>query len=174
MAEAQFWQIIADVCRSDPSASEEWDAALTEALVQLPPADIIEWDRLFDRFAVKAYRTDLWAAAYLINGGASDDGFYYFRCWLIGMGEPIYKAALANPDSLADVATPRWDAEGIIAEAEIYGAAHCAWMQVTGHDSSADYPLRIESAELIGPEWDFDDQSLMRQHLPRLTTLFDV
>ncbi|MFL6076856.1 MAG: DUF4240 domain-containing protein [Mycobacteriales bacterium] len=31
----------------------------------------------------ESYQGDLWGAAYLINGGASDDGFDYFRGWLI-------------------------------------------------------------------------------------------
>jgi hypothetical protein len=29
---------------------------------------------------------DQWGAAYLANGGCSDDGFDYFRGWLIGQG----------------------------------------------------------------------------------------
>lgn len=91
------------------------------------PGEIIEWNHIFDRLAARAHTVDLWGAAYLINGGASDDGFYYFRCWLIGMGREVYEAAVANPDSLADAA-----AEGIDAEAEIYSAAHQAWMVVTG------------------------------------------
>ena len=167
-----FWHIIASVCHSDPRFTEEWDERLTEALAQLPADEIIEWNHMFDRLAAQAHRTDLWAAAYLINGGSSDDGFYYFRCWLIGMGKHIYDSAVANPDSLASVATPRWFAEGINAEAEIYAAAHRAWMQVTGKSYSDDYPARNESAELIGEEWDFDDPELMRQHLPQLTALY--
>jgi hypothetical protein len=85
MTHDQFWKIIADTCGSDPHISDEWDTKLTEALATLSADEIIEWNHIFDELAQRAYRTDLWAAAYLINGGASDDGFYYFRCWLIGM-----------------------------------------------------------------------------------------
>jgi hypothetical protein len=28
----------------------------------------------------------MWVAAYLMNGGCSDDGFDYFRGWLIAQG----------------------------------------------------------------------------------------
>ncbi len=101
-----FWGIIERACHSDPRSAEEWDEKLTEALAQLPADVIIEWNHIFDQLAAQAYRTDLWAAAYLINGGASDDGFYYFRCWLIGMGKHIYDSAIANPDSLADIVSP--------------------------------------------------------------------
>ncbi len=105
--------------------------------------------------------------------GASYDGFYYFRCWLIGMGEEIYHAAIADPDSLADVARPAWLAEGIDAEAEIYAAARQAWLQVADQPDDADYPVRIETGGLIDDGWDLDNSALMRQHLPRLAALYD-
>ena len=35
--------------------------------------------------------------------GCSDDSFSYFRSWLIVQGKDVYMAALADPDSLADV-----------------------------------------------------------------------
>jgi len=40
----------------------------------------------FRRYLNKAYTWDLWGAAYLINGGCSDDGFEYFRRWLVSRG----------------------------------------------------------------------------------------
>lgn len=173
MTHDQFWQIIADSCRSDPDSAEEWSTKLTEALTQFPADEIVEWNHIFDELAKQAYRTDLWAASYLINGGASDDGFYYFRCWLIGMGETIYNNAIANPDSLADIASPAWFAEGIDAEAEINAAAHEAWMRVTGNDDNANYPARKEAAELVGGDWNFDDNTEMQKRLPRLSALYE-
>jgi len=173
MTHDHFWQIIREACQSDPHSANEWDRRLTDALAQLPGDEIIAWNHIFDELAALAYRTDLWAAAYLINGGASDDGFYYFRCWLIGMGKQVYNDALAEPDSLAKVVSPDWLSEGIDAEAEIYAAAHQAWMQVTGQPDTADYPARNESAKLVCEDWDFDDPEAMRRHLPRLAALYD-
>ncbi len=46
---------------------------------------------------------DLWGAAYLVNGGCSDDGFHDFRAWLVGRGRHVYESALKNPDTLVDV-----------------------------------------------------------------------
>jgi hypothetical protein len=51
----------------------------------------------------RAYTWDLWAAAYVINGGCSDDGFEYFRAWLISRGSDTFEKALADPDSLASL-----------------------------------------------------------------------
>ncbi|MEM8946700.1 MAG: DUF4240 domain-containing protein [Planctomycetota bacterium] len=174
MTHEQFWEIIDEACRADPRKAEEWDERLAVLLAQLSSEAIIAWDQIFDELVAQAYRNDLWAAAYLINGGASDDGFYYFRCWLVGMGREVYESAVADPDSLTSVVSPQWHAEGIDAEAEIYSAAHRAWMQVTGKPDAAEYPVRSKRAELVGEGWDFDDDDLMSMHLPKLSSLYNA
>jgi hypothetical protein len=50
-----------------------------------------------------SYRWDLWGAAFVINGGCSDDGFDYFRGWLMFQGRDVWEAALRDPESLAEV-----------------------------------------------------------------------
>lgn len=167
MSDETFWAVIAIACRSDPRMAEQWDRFLVAELKKLPPDEIIAWDRIFDRLAAKAYTVDLWGAAYLINGGASDDGFYYFRCWLICMGRDVYEAALADPDSLADVVDPTLDAE-----AEPYGAAPEAWAEVTGKPEADFYTTRYTSTDLRGEDWDFDDDAEVRRRVPRLAAIY--
>jgi hypothetical protein len=167
MDDTTFWNVIE---KGFPSSGteNEWRQRLQHELEKLAPDEIIEWNHYFDRLAARAYTCELWNAAYLINGGASDDGFYYFRCWLIGMGKQVYEAAVANPDSLANVVVP-----GVDAEAEIYAVAHYAWISVTGKSYDDPYPARNEDAELTGEDWDADDPVENRKHLPRLSALFD-
>jgi hypothetical protein len=83
------------------------------------------------------------------------------------MGRDVYEAAVANPDSLADVVDPAVDAE-----AEIYAAAHRAWMAVTGRSDTDPYPSRNEPAELRDEDWDFEDDAEVRRRLPRLAALY--
>ncbi|MCA9228340.1 MAG: DUF4240 domain-containing protein [Planctomycetales bacterium] len=167
----RFWQVIEKATEHDPKTAEDWDTKLVAQLVTLPAHDILAWDRIFADITSRAYRNDLWAAAYLINGGASDDGFYYFRCWLIGMGRDVCMNALEDPDSLADVVEPNWLADGIDAEAEIYAAGFRAWQAVTGAADDAPYPVQNPKPELIGEDFDFDDDEEMRRVLPRLCKL---
>ena len=49
-----------------------------------------------------AYCWSLWGAAYVINGGCSDDPFVDFRASLISRGRQVFERALSDPDSLAD------------------------------------------------------------------------
>ena len=167
MDQDQFWQVIAAARLAELPQTDDWSQRLEAELTRYSPDEIIEWNHIFDRLAAQAYTAGLIAACCLINTGAGDDGFYYFRCWLICMGRRVYEAAIIDPDSLADVVRPWVDAE-----AETYAAAHHAWMTVTGEPDTAEYPARNETAELRGEDWDIDDPSELRQRLPRLVALY--
>lgn len=169
MNEERFWKIIANACHSDPSKAESWADRLETELKRIDADEIIEWNHIFDRMALRARTIDLWGAAYTINGGASDDGFYYFRCWLIGMGKKVFETAVANPDSLAEVVNPKIDAE-----AEIYAAAHQAWLAVTGRPDTDPYPARNEYSDRrpTGEDWDFEDAEAVRRRFPRLAAVY--
>lgn len=65
--------------------------------------EIIEFDKKLWNLVDKAYIADLWTAAHIVGCGCSDDGFYYFRAWLISQGREIYEKAVDNPESLTDV-----------------------------------------------------------------------
>ena len=54
-----------------------------------------------------SYWTPLWAAAYVINGGCSDDGFDYCRGWLILQGREVFEHVVADPRTLFGL---RWPA----------------------------------------------------------------
>jgi hypothetical protein len=171
MTADRFWEIVQKACRSDSRSSERWNEMLTAELSTLPPDEIVEWNHFFDRFVARACTIDLMAACYVMSTGAGDDGFYYFRCWLVGMGREVYTKAIENADSLVSVALPF--STGFMPEAEIYAAAHAAWMQATGEPDTAPYPARNESAKLTGDDWDFDNPALMRQNLPKLSAFYD-
>jgi hypothetical protein len=169
MAPKVFWDIVAHACK--PGADDRWHDNLVRQLVRLPEEDIRDFDRRFQALLGEAYTVDLWGAAYVINGGCSDDGFYYFRCWLIGMGKKVYEAAVASPDSLADVVEP-----GEEYEVETYGAPGTAWTQVTGRTWEDFARLRREGRrggpeKLRGRMWDFDDDAKVRKRLPKLAAL---
>ena len=108
MTAQEFWNIIAD-------SRSEWNPKLTRGnmdrqlarlktlLSQLSLEEIAEFRKQYAQFHVAAYHWDLWAVAYLVNGGCSDDGFHYFRDWLISMGKDVYERGMADADSLVDV-----------------------------------------------------------------------
>lgn len=92
---ARFWVLI-DAARSSRKPS----SALVTALAKLPGPDIIAFDAWFWAYYMAIRREDLWAAVYAVRGGCSDDGFDYFRGWLISRGEAAVLAAIRDPESL--------------------------------------------------------------------------
>jgi hypothetical protein len=153
----------------------EWERrgeSLHDALLGLPPEDMLGFSlRCFERVKA-AYRKDLWEAADLINAGCSDDGFFYFRCWLVDQGKQVYDAALENPDSLADVVEP-----GEEYECDHLGdAAMAAWLERTGRTDKEFYAeldrLSLKHPDLRRASWDVDDPEEFRKRFPRLTALY--
>jgi hypothetical protein len=57
----------------------------------------------FDECYDRAYTWELWAAAYIIGHGCSDDKFSDFRSTLISMGRQTFERALADPESLTEM-----------------------------------------------------------------------
>ncbi|MBB6566504.1 hypothetical protein HNR71_002141 [Kribbella sandramycini] len=68
------------------SDTEEVAERTLELLSALPAAEIAALAQPLWELRATSYNWRLWHAAYLINGGCSDDGFEYFRGWLIAQG----------------------------------------------------------------------------------------
>jgi len=160
MDAAQFWQLIEYSRENSGGDLDEQAADLTDLLSDLLPDQILAFDRTFRQLLNDAYRWDLWAAAFIVNGGCSDDGFEYFRCWLIAQGERVYREALADPETLIGRAEP--DAE---AEAMLYAAGD-AYEVETGRKLSVTVSGPVEPA---GEPWEEDQLQAM---YPRLWAAF--
>jgi Protein of unknown function (DUF4240) len=155
MDEARFWEIIESGGPEALDDPERQRDAVRGRLVGLPPEDLIAFHRHFNRMMADAYIWDLWGAAYLINGGCSDDGFAYFRSWLISRGQAVYADALRDPDTLAAVVDRGRDDYEF---EEFWGVAQEVYR---------DWP-----AEPGGSRWDFGDDTEISRRLPKLASLY--
>ena len=98
-----FWRILDDVhARSRGDMDRKCE--LLEATLGALDDDALRSFAVNFRAALDAlYTWDLWGAAYLLNGGCSDDAFGDFRSTLLSLGEATCRAALRDANSLADV-----------------------------------------------------------------------
>jgi len=94
--DARFWTFIAAARDAAGDDVDDRVNGLEQVLLTQHPEDVAAFQDKYDELLARAYRWDLWGAAYLINGGCSDDGFRYFRDWLISEGEAVYEDALAD------------------------------------------------------------------------------
>jgi hypothetical protein len=165
-ADAQFWQLIADTRRAAGNDTGRQSELLKERLTHLSPRQIVAFARIRHRLDQGAYTYNLWAAAYVIDDGCSDDCFRDFRGYLISLGQTPYEAALRNPDSLASVVQ---DAEkGDWENAD--DVAPDAYSSVTSDD------LPLDTSDLSGTPrgtpFNENDIPSLRHRFPRLAARF--
>jgi len=189
-----FWQIIDDARARAGLGADDRGAeddplpdALTAVLVErLSPDEILGFAGVADEVSEAAYAWPVWGAAYLIEGGCSDDGFMDFRDGLVLAGREVFTRTVADPDSLAELPTVVAMAgdEGWFGYESLDGLVGEAWSQATGHDDEEWYALRAAAAgdrassaappspDPAGESWDFDDEDENHRRLPRLAALF--
>lgn len=113
IGEEMFWGLVERVRLRAGGDESELATLLREDLRLMSVEQLVQFERCFLRADLAAYSMRLWDAAYIIDSGCSDDGFAYFRTWLIWQGRKTYDEALRDPDSLAAIAVRgrvRWPA----------------------------------------------------------------
>ncbi|MEU4995174.1 DUF4240 domain-containing protein [Streptomyces sp. NPDC021622] len=170
MDETEFWEIVDRTRVAAEGDPEDHADLLAERLLELEPDMVLDFARHFEARYNRAYRWDLWGAAWILLGGVSDDAFDYFRCWLIGQGREVFEGALHDPDSLADLLED-FDEE-IDGDGEELGyAADEAYEQLTGV-VTPDLGIAPAPPEPEGTPLDFENNSVMAQRYPKLWAAF--
>ncbi len=170
MDDDTYWDLVERARTESGDDSPETVAeTLVAVLSTLGPSEVVGAEEAFARISRRAYGFPLWGAAYVLNGGCGDDGFDDFRGWLVTRGRAVYEAALADPESLADVVTV--DELYDVACEDVLSAADQAHTELTGRG----LPWRAAREPLpdLGAGWDFDDEDEMRRRYPRLSALAD-
>ncbi|MFK0047060.1 DUF4240 domain-containing protein [Streptomyces sp. NPDC090741] len=170
MDETEFWEIVDRTREAAEGDPEEHAELLVERLAQLDPDSVLDFARHFESRYNRAYRWDLWGAAWVLLDGASDDAFDYFRCWLIGQGREVFEGGVHDPDSLAEL-LDEFDEE-IDGDGEELGyAADEAYEQLTGA-VAPDLGIPLQAAEPEGTPLDFENEAVLAERFPRLWDRF--
>jgi hypothetical protein len=99
-----FWDLIHEAKNACGQDMDAMLAYLKDRLVSMGPTQTQNFHDIIHAYEDLADKFGLWDAAGIMKEyGCSDDGFIDFRAWLIAQGREVYFAALADPDSLADV-----------------------------------------------------------------------
>jgi hypothetical protein len=165
MESEKFWKII-EITKSESYGDYEKQQSLLEReLLKLTAKEVLEFDNKFRTLRGEIYTWDFWAAAYIINGGCSDDCFSDFRGWLIGQGKSIFESAVQNIETLSELKeTNDGDWEGLsYIPTDIYE-------KKTGNDM----PNGIqENFEITGEEWE-EDENELKNKFPKLYAKFGM
>ncbi|WP_346239677.1 DUF4240 domain-containing protein [Mariniflexile soesokkakense] len=165
MEAEKFWKII-EITKSKSSRDyEKQQFELEKELQKLTVKEVLEFDNKFRALKGEIYNWNFWAAAYIINGGCSDDCFSDFRGWLIGQGKSIFERAIQDIETLSELnETNGGDWEGLsYIPTNVYE-------KKTGNDM----PQGIqENFEIYGEEWD-EDEKYLKNKYPKLWAKFGM
>ncbi|MEU9858038.1 DUF4240 domain-containing protein [Streptomyces sp. NPDC047974] len=176
MNKEQFWEVIAQARDRaiTPHDSEAIAREATSLLAARPVEEIITAEEVLWDLMVESYTNPLWAAAYIVNDGCSDDGFDYFRGWLIAQGREVFERVVADPDALAKLPVVQ-GAAAAGSDLDGEGMLVIAW---NAHITAAGDRLPPDTLTIcypqLDPAWNFDfsDSDEMARRLPRLAALF--
>ena len=161
----KFWEIIATSIANSSGDYEKQQTELEKELLKLKAIEILEFDNKFRTLRGEVYNWDFWAAAYIINGGCSDDCFSDFRGWLIGQGKSTFENAVKDINALSQLEdTNDGDWEGLI-----YVPTD-AYEKKTGNEMPQGI---LENIEIKGVEWDEEGDDLKNKY-PELWKTFGM
>ncbi|MEU4626759.1 DUF4240 domain-containing protein [Actinoplanes sp. NPDC023801] len=171
-----FWSLI----ERSTAGSDTKDAREDWLITTLSGRDRAEIEDFAIRLQEARDRVDdarMWSAAEVILDGCSTDSFWYFQCWLIGLGREAFERAAADPDTLADLPAVRilaarpyetWDDEVWPEWESLDYVAGRAYADDDG--SELDEAVAARGVDLradpLEPDWSRE------YHFPRLRELF--
>ncbi|WP_055489691.1 DUF4240 domain-containing protein [Streptomyces sp. TP-A0356] len=170
MDETEFWELVDGSREAAEGDPDEQADQLVERLLRLDPDSVLDFARHFESRYNRAYRWDLWGAAWVLLDGASDDAFDFFRCWLIGQGREVFEGALHDPDSLADLLED-FDEEADGDGEELGYAADEAYEQLTG-TVAPDLGIPPAASDPEGTPFDLENETVLAERYPRLWDRF--
>lgn len=171
--EEVYWTII-DSSLKETKSQEDQEIFLTTILEQLSPQEIVGFRLRTDKLMFDSYTSDLWCANYIISNGAAEDGFDYFRCWLISRGKEAYYKVQQNPDALIDLVEnePKaYDFEGF------WYVAMNAFKNATNQEIYAyldyeNFKTTDENYPILEFSWNVDEPETMEKVCPVLFKKF--
>lgn len=176
MDEEQFWAIVQTAVDEAGDDEDEYLEVVKRELSKLSLKEMIGFRLRTDKLLYDSYTSEMWCAGYLMNGGCSDDGFEYFRLWVISRGRKVYEAAMANPDNLIDYIDD--DAEMDFFEFELFWyVALEAFEEAVGaelYDYIDDENFKTREGNYPNFEfnWEEDEPESMQKLCPRLFEKF--
>lgn len=164
-----YWRIVSESLDNTDNQDDQ-EQFLIKRLQKLTPGEIIGFRLRTDKLLYDTYNSQMWCAGYIMNGGCSDDGFEYFRNWVISRGKEVYYNAKSNPDSLvgqADEELDGYDFEGF------WYVALEAFKNNTGKDlydfiDEDNFKLKEGNYPKIEFDWKEEEPDTMKAICPKL------
>ena len=138
-----FWEIIGELQTCD--STEEKCTQLVIVLESFSAADIKRFEKILTAKLDQANHFDIWALAYLAQGGCSDDAFEGFRAWLILQGKSLFDLTIKDVNEACALIPA-----GLETEAEQF--AGCAAIAFENR-SGLPLAVKVTKTKTKGKQW---------------------
>lgn len=171
--EESYWTIIENSIK-ETTNQEDQELYLISKLEQLSPKEMIGFRLRTDKLLFDSYTSNLWCADYIISNGAMEDGFDYFRCWLISRGKEAFYKSQESSDYLVNLV----DKEPKVYDFESFWyVAFTAFKNTTDKEAEAyiDYgkfKTTDDNYPILDFNWNVDDPKTMAKVCPVLFEKF--
>lgn len=165
MDEDKFWQLIESAHQDSHGGMDLKCEKIKLAISHLSADEANAFYNIFNQMMNKAYSWSIWGAAYVMQGGCSDDSFTDFRASLISRGKNEFDKAVANADELS---TEHFDEESWYFEGFQYAVVEGVELVLGAvPDTMPSYPN-----EPSGTPWE-EDPTELKQRYPNLWAAFE-
>ncbi len=151
-----FWEIMDNAFAKGKFDNKIKEQVILEQLIKLTPEKIQQFEIIFQQMNKKASNWGILAAQTVIEDGSSDDRFFYFRCWLISLGQKNFDETLKNPDYLASLDIPF---------NEKYGEMYCQFEELI--------PITDQAYEIVTKKDPGKDTTFPRSYADKLGLFYD-
>ena len=98
MTQEVFWELIGKA----RGVSEDGDDSevledLKLRLLGFSQVNVFKFHKILLDLCVPLHSSETWAVGHIVSGNLSDDGFHYFKPWIVLQGEEFYRAFLSSP-----------------------------------------------------------------------------
>lgn len=171
--EDKFWAII-EKSLKETNNQEDQEIYLISALEKESPQEMLGFRLRTDKLMYDSYTSNLWCANYIISNGVADDGFDYFRCWLISRGKDAFYKVQENPEYLINLVEnePKtYDFEGF------WHVAMNAFKNMTNQELNPyldyeNFKTNDENYPILEFNWNVDEPKTMEKICPLLFQKF--
>lgn len=101
MNEQILWMLIQQT-RVERSNTYKQSQLLIEILSEWSLPLILKFEKIYWDLMRRSFDADLWAAAYVLNDGCTQEDFLNFRNWLLLQGQATFRRTVEDPESIAD------------------------------------------------------------------------
>jgi hypothetical protein len=169
MTEAIFWSLIEQSRAESKTRPKQIFQILQEKLTRFSSDEILRFDHILHEILRFGYRSNMLAAATIINVTSDLDELNEFESFIIMQGKEVWDNALKNPDSLADM-----EVEDEAKCSELLEIPEKAYEQASGEEDFEMVHADYQPQNLIGKQdlWQDEkgkvDKVKLKALLPRL------